>query len=140
MAKNKVDSCIFCGNTPCTCNIGPPKKVSKRAPRKKSATAKPSAAGQEVPQAEASATDPIAAMRAAAAAAKQAPVLPPPQSGYASATNELTNRAFLEEEGVKEALLNLLPILHPSEIEKIKQLIPAPDRASHWKERHARKA
>lgn len=116
---NKVETCIFCGDTPCTCNVKAKAEPKPRKPRK-AAAPKPSA--PDVP-----AAPPVSIRDAMVAAAKRK--APPPK--------EVAD--FMEDIEVCMAIKAIEGIMHPEEKVKWKPVldmeITPQQRAAAWRAR-----
>ena len=129
--KSKVDACIFCGNTPCTCNDkAKPVKVAKRPPKPKDADPEPVV---ETPRK----TSHLAAMTAAAQAAPVRPVLGPEEPATGRVVPSMTEADIVWQAAIR----NLAPLLSEGDKETWAGVIsspPHPDEAKiMWKARRA---
>jgi hypothetical protein len=135
MAKvSKVDSCMFCGNAPCTCNAKP--KAAMKVPRKRAAPivsesntgSNPSSSKPPSQKADAH-----SAMRAAA------------KVHHTGATVKADNEAIDEIVAIKAdpelsaAVRAVEPLMHATEMRRFAEILkepPAPaERALVWKRR-----
>lgn len=118
--SSKVEPCMLCGELPCECRAEPRKKLAHRIRRV-----------EVVPLPETQ-SDMRAAMRIAASTPR--PVVESSPSNWDKLITQ-SNEAQDEVEDAIKVLLNA-DILHPSEHEKYRHLIPVEDRAKAWKERN----
>lgn len=134
MARNKVDTCLFCGCAPCECNKPAKPEPKKRAqpklqpqaetvepkPQKKPARSKP---------------DFAAAMKAAAQNKKHTPAPPPAPI----VRREQKSVVQDHDPAFKAAIQALAPILHPTLQRKYAEIIDTPltieERRIAWRER-----
>ncbi len=127
--KNKADTCIFCGNAPCTCNDKPKVvKVVKRPPKPKDDAPEPVV---QTPRK----TGHLDAMRAAAALAPARPALGPEEP----VTGRVAHAASEPDIMWQAAIRNLAPLLKEEYRVEYAALIaspPHPDEAKiMWRSR-----